>query len=478
MLSKGWIKKLFKEISTWVEEGIIEPNQADKIKDRYSRQLEYNRLVSSIFILGSILIGAGIILFIASNWQHLGKLVKIGLVFSFVLGFNLLGYHFRFEKSNHPKLGEPLLFLGAISFGAGIWLIAQIFQIPYNYANGFLFWIIGILPVIFLLYGISKFPLTLYPLPEGRGRGEGANLLRSKSVLVLTSLLLPVWLSVFIANNLSNPVYPFFLLLAIIIYLVYRERQKASLFISIIGVSIWLTHYLYLQQPAITDYFSINMQLLYGNLFIAYGFILYFLGMLHRRGKFGGFSIIYKALAMLFIFINNYSLTFAHHYAELFHPGKAQEVVYLPLAFLIIYALYLLSGIIISKHLFKSRNSEEKKEAGIIFPFLILQIILMHFGPLGENFVSISYNILFFAEIIAFLYLGYLLRQESIFKLSLGAFALNTLTRYFDTFWKIFPRSIFFIIGGLILIFGGMYMEKKRKSVEKSMKEKLAEERG
>jgi len=62
--------------------------------------------------------------------------------------------------------------------------------------------------------------------------------------------------------------------------------------------------------------------------------------------------------------------------------------------------------------------------------------------------------------------------------LSLGAFALNTLTRYFDTFWKIFPRSIFFIIGGLILIFGGMYMEKKRKSVEKSMKEKLAEERG
>ena len=452
MLSKGWIKKLFKEISTWVEEGIIEPNQADKIKDRYSRQLEYNRLVSSIFILGSILIGAGIILFIASNWQHLGKLVKIGLVFSFVLGFNLLGYHFRFEKSNHPKLGEPLLFLGAISFGAGIWLIAQIFQIPYNYANGFLFWIIGILPVIFLL--------------------------RSKSVLVLTSLLLPVWLSVFIANNLSNPVYPFFLLLAIIIYLVYRERQKASLFISIIGVSIWLTHYLYLQQPAITDYFSINMQLLYGNLFIAYGFILYFLGMLHRRGKFGGFSIIYKALAMLFIFINNYSLTFAHHYAELFHPGKAQEVVYLPLAFLIIYALYLLSGIIISKHLFKSRNSEEKKEAGIIFPFLILQIILMHFGPLGENFVSISYNILFFAEIIAFLYLGYLLRQESIFKLSLGAFALNTLTRYFDTFWKIFPRSIFFIIGGLILIFGGMYMEKKRKSVEKSMKEKLAEEKG
>jgi len=31
-----------------------------------------------------------------------------------------------------------------------------------------------------LLYGISKFPLTLYPLPEGRGRGEGANLLHEK----------------------------------------------------------------------------------------------------------------------------------------------------------------------------------------------------------------------------------------------------------------------------------------------------------
>jgi len=41
------------------------------------------------------------------------------------------------------------------------------------------------------LYGISKFPLTLYPLPEGRGRGEGANLLYGISKFPLTYVSSP-----------------------------------------------------------------------------------------------------------------------------------------------------------------------------------------------------------------------------------------------------------------------------------------------
>jgi len=41
------------------------------------------------------------------------------------------------------------------------------------------------------LYGISKFPLTLYPLPEGRGRGEGAKFLYGISKFPLTLYPLP-----------------------------------------------------------------------------------------------------------------------------------------------------------------------------------------------------------------------------------------------------------------------------------------------
>jgi len=47
--------------------------------------------------------------------------------------------------------------------------------------------IFGKNPKNILLYGISKFPLTLYPLPEGRGRGEGANLLEFTATIDLST---------------------------------------------------------------------------------------------------------------------------------------------------------------------------------------------------------------------------------------------------------------------------------------------------
>jgi len=42
---------------------------------------------------------------------------------------------------------------------------------------------------------------------------------------------------------------------------------------------------------------------------------------------------------------------------------------------------------------------------------------------------------------------------------------LDVTARYFDFFWKLLPRSIFFIVGGLILLAGGMFLERKRRAV-------------
>ena len=39
------------------------------------------------------------------------------------------------------------------------------------------------------------------------------------------------------------------------------------------------------------------------------------------------------------------------------------------------------------------------------------------------------------------------------------------LVRYFDFFWQLLPRSLFFLVGGLILVFGGMALEKKRREL-------------
>ena len=51
----------------------------------------------------------------------------------------------------------------------------------------------------------------------------------------------------------------------------------------------------------------------------------------------------------------------------------------------------------------------------------------------------------------------------------MGTFWLSAfvLTKYFDLFWDLMDRSLFFIVGGLILVFGGIALEKKRKEIKK-----------
>ncbi|GEM_PF-2323899 len=447
MISKGWIKKLFKEADSWIREGIMDTTQVARLKDYYAKSLGYNRFISSIYILGAILLGLGLILFIASNWERLGVGFKVGLVFACIAGFNFVGYRYRFEKEYYTRLGQALLFLGAISFGVGIWLIAQIFQFPYNYEDGVLFWILGLLPVVFLV--------------------------RIPSILILVSILLPIWLGVLIANTPQRIFYPFFLLLALVGYLVYRQKQRSALFFVIVSGGIWITHYLSVRLMELPAWSqtpeSLPIFLLYCNLFTAYGFVLYGLGMRHNQHKnFSELSITYKLSALLLIFLSHYALTFVHHT----FAGASSRFgdVYLNPAAGIVYVLYLAGWVLSLKRIFKASDPESKREAQGILLFLFLQTLLMAVGACGQRVVSFAYNVLLFAETLGFLYLGYLLRAESIFRLALWVFALNVLARYFDTFWNILPRSLFFILGGILLIGGGIYLERKRKAIEQKMK--------
>ena len=49
-----------------------------------------------------------------------------------------------------------------------------------------------------------------------------------------------------------------------------------------------------------------------------------------------------------------------------------------------------------------------------------------------------------------------------------GMFWLSALilVRYFDFFWDLLPRSLFFMVGGLILVLGGIALEKKRRQLK------------
>jgi uncharacterized membrane protein len=122
------------------------------------------KLITTISILGSILVGVGVILFIASNWSGIPNWGRLFIVFFSLLISYGLGFYLRYEAKNYPKVGASLILLGALIFGAGMFLIAQIYHITVHYPNGPLLWGLFVLPLAYLLRFRSLLSLALLVL--------------------------------------------------------------------------------------------------------------------------------------------------------------------------------------------------------------------------------------------------------------------------------------------------------------------------
>lgn len=139
-------KWLTGELERWLEEGIIDKSQAEKITSFYPEEKQGRSWGSLIFqLIGVAIFGLGVILLFAYNWQDIPKFAKLSLIFFALIVTHGLGYYFRNKGESFIHLSETLHVLGTMFFGAGIWLIAQIYNIDEHYPTAFLIWGIGAL---------------------------------------------------------------------------------------------------------------------------------------------------------------------------------------------------------------------------------------------------------------------------------------------------------------------------------------------
>ena len=153
-----WLKK---QLARWTAEGILNQNQKEAIRNLYvlpeqetvrpSGDKPAVKLVVILEAIGAFLIGIGVISLIAFNWPELPNYLKLfiiiaGIVLSHLTGFFLLAYRPKFQKA-----GFSFIFLGNMFYGAGIWLIAQMYHMNYGYTTGMFLWALGIVPFAYLL---------------------------------------------------------------------------------------------------------------------------------------------------------------------------------------------------------------------------------------------------------------------------------------------------------------------------------------
>jgi uncharacterized membrane protein len=163
-LTQGKTKEeLYKELLNqgWTIEVIQENFNA--IGAEQKKEDTSKKTINIILTIAAVLVAAGIFSFIAANWREMAKSIKIAIILISMIVAYGAGWYLK-EKIKLLKTGEALILLGSIIYGAGIFLVAQMFNIRANWPDGFILWMIG---TIAMAFAVESYPLFYLAIPLG-----------------------------------------------------------------------------------------------------------------------------------------------------------------------------------------------------------------------------------------------------------------------------------------------------------------------
>ena len=143
---------ILKDIEDLVKSEVISEEVAIKIQDYYKNKSlnKSNRLFVVFGVLGALLIGLGIILILAHNWDNFSKITKTILAFLPLVTAQIAGFYTLFKKNDSAAWRESSATLIFFTVGSSISLISQIYNIPGNLNSFVLTWMILILPLVYI----------------------------------------------------------------------------------------------------------------------------------------------------------------------------------------------------------------------------------------------------------------------------------------------------------------------------------------
>ena len=146
-------KQILKELAELIRAQVITEETAQKITAYYNNQGNHssNSLFIVFGILGALLVGMGIVLIIAHNWDVLPKAVKLSTgLLPLILGQMVSGYLVikkSVSKVWHEGSATFLVFAVAISIS----IVSQVYHIEGNFGRFLLVWMALSLPIVYAL---------------------------------------------------------------------------------------------------------------------------------------------------------------------------------------------------------------------------------------------------------------------------------------------------------------------------------------
>lgn len=134
--------RLETKLGEWTAAGAIDAAAAERIRAfedaRVEPRLRWPILLALAF--GTLLMGAGVLLFVAAHWDELSPGGRFALVLAMVAVFHVAG---AFTAERFEKLAIALHAVGTLTLGAGIFLAGQIFNLEEHWPGGVMLWALG-----------------------------------------------------------------------------------------------------------------------------------------------------------------------------------------------------------------------------------------------------------------------------------------------------------------------------------------------
>ncbi len=163
-------ERLAHDVATWTRGGLITAEQERAILARVGagepRAVGILRLgwfVTAISIVGALVLAGGVVLLFASQWGELPTWFRTASIIAGMLASYAAGYALIY-RYDMQRVGSALFLLGVLLYEAGLFLLAQIYNMPVDSPVLLLLGAIGTLPLaylfesrIVLLIGIANF---------------------------------------------------------------------------------------------------------------------------------------------------------------------------------------------------------------------------------------------------------------------------------------------------------------------------------
>jgi len=432
------IQWLEKELPILETESVLAPEAIQNIRsyyaDRTSSGLHWAVIAFAIF--GSLLIGAGIILLFAHNWDELTRPARAVISFLPVLIGATLSVT-ALVNNGGTALRESAGIFHSLAVGASIALIGQTYHLPSNTPDFLLSWALLILPLQFLLSSTGSFLIYLGLICGWSGSAQ----YEYGQAIGFWLLLLP-------------PIGKLWAMLKI-------KRHEPDTLVSFFGVMLTLL----ISTGVVFE------RTLPGLWIVAYSALLSSVALLGIRlyGNQEGWSNPPKLIGLIGIGILAYLFTWSDLWHDIGWNNARNGWHYKAWGntFDIGFTVLFIGGWLMAAIKAFRRNNFETITLAV---FPIFGIVCFFVGSLGGNETN-TLTALFFNIFMLFYGIMYIVigcRNTKLRQLNGGmaVLALLLVTRFFDEDFRFLARGIVFILLGVCFLTVNLIMAKRKKTME------------